>query len=64
MESAPRDGTKIIADIPEHGKNNVILWRAGFLNAKGQECGAWIFVEENLKNYPADWTDAVCWESN
>lgn len=62
METAPRDGTPIQADIPGNGKDNIIAWMDGFLNDTGQCCCAWVFVDD--QEPPDCWTDGVCWESN
>ena len=62
IETAPRDGTPIQADIPGNGKDNIIAWMDGFLNAADQNCYGWVFVED--QEPPACWTDGVCWESN
>lgn len=62
MEIAPRDGTPIQADIPGHGQDNIIAWLDGFLDAAEQDCGGWVFVED--QEPPACWTDGACWESN
>lgn len=62
MDTAPRDGTPIQADIPDNGKDNVIAWQGGFLDADDQNCCAWVFVED--QEPPPCWTDGVCWESN
>lgn len=62
METAPRDGTPIQADIPGNGKDNIIRWEFGLLDSKGEGCGGWCFVED--QDYPDCWTDGICWEEN
>lgn len=34
MESAPRDGTHIQAEIPGHGSDNVIFWIDGLVDTE------------------------------
>ena len=62
IETAPKDGTPIQADIPGNGSDNIIAWIGGLLNDKGEDCGGWQFVEE--QEPPQSWTDGICWESN
>ena len=62
MHLAPRDGTPIQAQIPGHGKDNIIAWRSGFLDSNENECACWVFVED--QEPPPSWTDGVCWEVN
>ena len=54
IDTAPRDGTEILAKIPGYGSGNVISWRWEF------EC--WV-VADSLEP-PPSWTDGVCWERN
>lgn len=62
MESAPQDGTWIQSRIPGHGSDNIISWMDGFMSAAGQECGGWVFMED--QEPPDSWTDSICWEFN
>ena len=62
IETAPRDGTAIQADIPPHGSDYVIAWVPGYLDSDERECCAWVIVED--QEPPPCWTDGVCWESN
>jgi len=62
IDTAPRDGTPIQADIPGNGKDNIIAWMDGFMDAAEQDCCAWVFVGD--QEPPDCWTDGVCWASN
>ena len=63
IETAPKDGTSIQAEIPSHGSDNVIAWdEGGYLNSDNEPCGCWVFTSE--QEPPDDWTDGVCWEVN
>lgn len=62
METAPRDGTEIQAEIPGHGADNVIAWHNGFLDSDEKECGTWVFTRD--QEPPDCWTDGVCWDKN
>ncbi len=62
IETAPKDGTNIQAEIPGHGSDNVIAWQWGFVNGDGEGCGGWCFMED--QEPPDSWTDGVCWEEN
>ncbi|KAB2918508.1 MAG: hypothetical protein F9K29_08045 [Hyphomicrobiaceae bacterium] len=62
METAPRDGTAIQAEIPGHGSDNIIAWMSGFADINGDDCSCWVFVED--QEPPSCWTDGVCWERN
>ncbi len=62
IETAPRDGTDIQAEIPGHGSDNVIAWQVdAFLDESGP-CGGWAFTTE--QEPPDCWTDGVCWGQN
>ncbi len=62
IETAPRDGTPIQAEIPGHGQDNVIAWQGGFYDSDDKPCGAWVFMED--REPPGCWTDGVCWTVN
>lgn len=62
IETAPQDGTPIQAKIPGHGSDNIIAWRAGFMNYEYRESATWVYLEEG--EAPDSWTDGVCWASN
>lgn len=62
IETAPRDGTPIQAEIPGNGSDNIIAWVGGYLDSDERECSCWVFVED--QEPPDDWTDGVCWEVN
>ena len=62
IETAPKDGTPIQADIPGNGQDNIIAWIPGLLNDKNEDCCGWQFVSE--QEPPDCWTDGICWESN
>ena len=62
METAPRDGTWIQAEIPGNGSDNVIAWQIGYVDIDGVSCGGWTFMTD--QEPPADWTDGVCWDVN
>ncbi len=60
METAPRDGTAIQAEIPGNGSDNIIAWVGGYVDSRERECSCWQFVED--QEPPSCWTDGVCWE--
>ncbi|MCP4304693.1 MAG: hypothetical protein GY788_07420 [bacterium] len=62
MDTAPLDGTSIQAEIPGHGKDNILFWMTGLLDNQNNDCGGWAFVED--QEPPPCWTDGVCWEMN
>ena len=62
MDTAPRDGSWIQAEIPGNGSDNVIFWSDGYLDSDGNDCCAWAFATE--QEPPDDWTDGICWEIN
>lgn len=62
METAPKDGTCIQAEIPGHGCDNVIAWMDGLLDEHWDDCGAWYFAED--REPPDCWTDGICWALN
>ncbi len=63
IDSAPRDGTYIIAKIPGHGSDNVITWTDGLVDHDGDDCGAWAFPYDEQEP-PGCWTDGYCWQYN
>lgn len=60
MDTAPKDGTEIYAEIPGNGCENIILWDQGFLDSEGNDCGCWI-ISDPEQDFPACWDDGVCW---
>jgi hypothetical protein len=62
IETAPRDGTAIQAEIPGYGADNIIAFESGLVDVNEQECGAWAFVTE--QEPPDCWTDGWCWAVN
>lgn len=62
METAPKDGTAIQADIPGNGADNIIAWLPGWVDDNDRSCGGWVFLED--QEPPACWSDGVCWEKN
>ena len=62
IDTAPKDGRPVQAKIPGHGSDNIIAWISGLLNADGEDCGAWAFVED--QEPPDCWTDGICWDAN
>lgn len=62
IKNAPLDGTPIQPRIPGHGSDNIIMFVRDFYNSDGDECGAWVFAED--QEPPDDWTDGACWEIN
>jgi hypothetical protein len=62
METAPKDGTAIQAEIPDNGSDNIIAWAGGLVDADWYDCGGWSFVEN--QEPPDCWTDGICWEQN
>ena len=62
IETAPKDGTPIQAEIPGEGSDFVIAWVHGYYDADFKICGCWAVVED--QEPPSCWTDGVCWESN
>lgn len=63
IETAPHNGTHIMAKIPGHGGDNIIAWADNFVDENEVSCGGWYFVNDN-KEPPPSWCDGVCWESN
>lgn len=62
IETAPRNGTWIQAEIPGNGSDNVIAWQIGYVDSDENECGAWTFMTD--QEPPDCWTDGVCWDVN
>ncbi|TFZ81397.1 hypothetical protein [Candidatus Macondimonas diazotrophica] len=62
IETAPKDGTVIQAEIPGHGSDNLIWWLEGLVDSDCNDCGGWAFVED--QEPPGCWTDGICWASN
>lgn len=62
MDTAPRDGTPIQAEIEGEGTDFVIMWQGGFVGENGEDCATWVIADE--QEPPACWTDGVCWDSN
>ncbi len=63
IETAPRDGTWIQAEIPTYGSDYVIAWCDDhMLNSDGEPCGGWMIASE--QEPPDCWTDGYCWEVN
>lgn len=60
IETAPLDGTVIIARIPGYGDKNRIC-AITVVDDNDLETWAWFYVEGKS---PPCWTDAVCWASN
>jgi hypothetical protein len=63
IETAPKDGTPIQAEIPGHGSDNVIEWMGGLYDSNGDSCGGWAFTHEEQEPPPC-WTDGICWQVN
>ena len=62
METAPKDGAIIQAEIPGHGCDNLIWWMDGLVDSEGNDCGGWAFAED--QEPPDCWTDGICWRTN
>lgn len=62
IETAPKDGTHIQAEIPGEGSDFIIAWDDGYTDADGYGCGCWVIAAD--QEPPSCWTDGVCWESN
>lgn len=62
IDTSPKDGTPIQADIPGHGSDNIIAWSPGFRDKAGASCCCWVFMED--RDPPESWTDGVCWDEN
>ena len=62
IETAPRDGTPIQAEIPGHGRDNIIAWQVDAFEGENGSCGGWAVVSD--QEPPDCWTDGVCWASN
>ncbi|MEH6477841.1 MAG: hypothetical protein V7727_19275 [Sneathiella sp.] len=58
IETAPRDGTPIQAEIPGNGADNIIAWYDNFTD----DTASWVFATE--QEPPECWTDGVCWLIN
>lgn len=63
IETAPKDGTHIQAEIPGHGSDNIIAWIDGLIGELSEDCGGWAFMHEDQEP-PDCWTDGICWEKN
>ena len=63
MESAPRDGTSILAQIPGNGNDNIIFWAGPFV-AENETDDAWTWVMAEEQGWPDSWDDGVCWGIN
>lgn len=62
METAPKDGQAIQAEIPGHGKDNIIGWFSGFYDWYGKPAEGWMMIES--QEPPDSWTGGVCWRKN
>ncbi len=62
MDTAPKDGTAFLAEIPGHGSENIISWQRWFLDYNFKVCGCWCFDEG--QDEPDSWTDGSCWDEN
>ena len=62
IETAPKDGTAIQAEIPGYGADYILVWQEGFADSDGKNCGCWMLVED--QEPPDCWTDGVCWAVN
>lgn len=62
MESAPKDGTAIQAEIEGCGSDYVIYFETGLVDNNGFECSGWSIATD--QEPPECWTDGVCWEVN
>ena len=62
IDTAPKDGAAIQVKIPGNGSDNIIAWLGGLLDAEGNDCGGWQFVEDQQP--PECWTNGICWEVN
>lgn len=62
IETAPKDGSEIQAQIPGNGSDNVIAWGDDLYDSDGKPCGGWTFTRE--QEPPDCWTDGYCWEVN
>lgn len=62
IDTAPRDGTEILAKIPGYGSGHIISWQLGFEDRHERDCGCWV-IADNLEPPPC-WTDGVCWALN
>ena len=61
IETAPKDGTIILAKIAGHPCECRIKWSEGFIDSDERDCGCWVSVDDDC---PEDWTDGVCWFVN
>ncbi len=62
IETAPRDGTWLQAQIPGHGSDNVIAWAGDLVDPNDMATGGWSFMTE--QEPPDSWTDGICWAVN
>jgi hypothetical protein len=59
MDSAPRDGTVITAEVVIEGR---IQWSESFMDDDEAPCGGWVWVDD--REPPPDWSEGACWSSN
>lgn len=62
METAPRDGTVIQVEIPNHRSDNMVYWLNDLVDDDGNFCGNWAFAYE--QEPPECWSDGICWQTN
>lgn len=63
IDTAPRNGTYVQAEIPGYGANNIIYWMSGPVGGKDGWRGGWAFAYDRQEP-PECWTDGVCWDVN
>lgn len=62
MDTAPRDGSAIQAEIGTFGSDYIIAWTGGYYDSNQDPCSCWNIVDD--QEPPPDWTDGVCWSVN
>lgn len=60
MESHPRNGP--VRLLLEDGSELTASWEPGFVDGDEKDCWGWVAAEDS--DYPKNWSEGACWESN